>query len=165
MISFILLLCTYSIRGKIYMVKLFCVDILVSLCTSPQLQTGSSDPSHSEKSSIFMRYIFLRGENDYSDVVNAAVKRGSSLQSLSAASQSTSSAAVPSPFAVSLVRALLAHAVVDNSLSSLASATAAVSPTSPEAFVESFYAAFGDRRDIGTPDSGEGAVNSLIKGK
>ena len=149
------------------MVKLFCVDILVSLCTSPQFQTGSSEPSNMEKSSIFMRYIFLRGDNDNSD---DAVKRGSSLQSLSAASNSfapsTSSAAVPSSFAVSLVRALLAHAVVDNSLlSSLASATAAVSPTSPEAFVESFYAAFGDRRDIGSTDTGDSAVNSLLKGK
>ena len=149
------------------MVKLFCVDILVSLCTSPQFQTGSSEPSNMEKSSIFMRYIFLRGDNDNSD---AAVKRGSSLQSLSAASNSfapsTSSAAVPSSFAVSLVRALLAHAVVDNSLlSSLASATAAVSPTSAEAFVESFYAAFGDRRDIGSTDTGDSAVNSLLKGK
>ena len=114
-----------------------------------------------------MRYIFLRGDNDNSDAV---VKRGSSLQSLSAASSSfapsTSSAAVPSSFAVSLVRALLAHAVVDNSLlSSLASATAAVSPTSAEAFVESFYAAFGDRRDIGSTDTGDSAVNSLLKGK
>ena len=152
------------------MVKLFCVDILVSLCTSPQFQTGSSEPSNMEKSSIFMRYIFLRGDNDNSDAGNAAVKRGSSLQSLSAASNSfapsTSSAAVPSSFAVSLVRALLAHAVVDNSLlSSLASATAAVSPTSAEAFVESFYAAFGDRRDIGSTDTGDSAVNSLLKGK
>ena len=153
------------------MVKLFCVDILVSLCSSPQFQTGSTDQSNTEKSSIFMRYIFLRGDNDYSDVVNnASVKRGSSHQSLSAANgsftQSTSSTGVPSPFAVNLVRALLAHAVVDNnSLSSLTSTTAAVSRSSPEAFVESFYAAFGERRDIGSTDTGESAMNSLIKGK
>ena len=153
------------------MVKLFCVDILVSLCTSPHFQPGSSDNDNSdaEKTSIFMRYIFLRGKSDFSDAVNVAVKRGSSLQSLSAASSSfaqPSSSTLPSPFAVSLVRALLSHAVVvDNSLSSLTSATAAVSPTSPEAFVESFYSAFGDRRESGSSDTAEGAVNSLIRGK
>ena len=152
------------------MVKLFCVDILVSLCTSPHFQPGSSDNDNSdaEKTSIFMRYIFLRGKSDYSDAVNVAVKRGSSLQSLSAASSSfaqPSSSTLPSPFAVSLVRALLSHAVVDNSLSSLTSATAAMSPTSPEAFVESFYSAFGDRRESGSSDTAEGAVNSLIRGK
>ena len=150
------------------MVKLFCVDILVSLCSSPHFQPDNSDM---EKTSIFMRYIFLRGKNDYSDTMNVAtVKRGSSLQSLSTASSSfvqpsSSSSTVPSPFAVSLVRALLSHAVVDNSLSSLTSATAAVSPSSPEAFVESFYAAYGDRREFGSSDTAEGAVNTLIRGK
>lgn len=151
------------------MVKLFCVDILVSLCSSPHFQPDNSDM---EKTSIFMRYIFLRGKNDYSDTMNVAtVKRGSSLQSLSAASSSfvqpssSSSSTVPSPFAVSLVRALLSHAVVDNSLSSLTSATAAVLPSSPEAFVESFYAAYGDRREFGSSDTAEGAVNTLIRGK
>lgn len=152
------------------MVKLFCVDILVSLCSSPHFQPDNSDM---EKTSIFLRYIFLRGKNDNSDTMNVAtVKRGSSLQSLSAASSSfaqppssSSSSTVPSPFAVSLVRALLSHAVVDNSLSSLTSATAAVSPSSPEAFVESFYSAYGDSREFGSSDTAEGAVNSLIRGK
>ena len=137
------------------------MDILLCLCSLPLHGKESNEEA---KSSIFMRYLYFRGDNNTLES-ETVLKRGSSVQTLQSAPLATNfNPSGPSTFAVNLVRALLANALIDYSQTFVASATAAVAPNSPEAIIESFYSVFGEASDETAKDAAEGTINYFFRG-
>ena len=109
-------------RGKMYTLKLYSIDLLLCLCSSPLYINEGEQPN------LFLQYLYLRGDCE-SEVQSTSIKGGSS-------------AHAPTHLAVGLVRALLENALTASSSSEMSAVTAAVSPGSAEAFVESFHRHF-----------------------
>lgn len=99
-----------------YTLKLYSIDLLLCLCSSPLYV------NEGEQHNLFLQFLYLRG-NCESEV--DSLKGGSSTHA-------------PTHLAVGLVRALLENALSASSSSELNAVTAAVSPSSAEAFVESY---------------------------